>query len=230
MVSLGTTWSGAQEPGGVGESAPKPASGAAEVTFEMVRPGLAVPRFRITVREDGTGSYAGDQVVAPAPTGGGTPSDSPTSHVEREIGVSAGTAAKIFKTARAEKMFAVACASKAKNIADTGQKTLRYAGPDGRGECHYNYSENKGVMVLTDLFVAMGATIEEGRKLEFQHRFDHLGLDAELDSLEQASETGRSVELGTIAPVLRSLAGDTELMERVRLRAAKLLDRAGEGK
>lgn len=199
----------------------------AEVSYQMVREGLAVPRFKIVVREDGSGRYSGEEVVGEA-VGGEEPATK--SHVEREISIGATTTAKIFKAARAERMFNIACASRAKNIADTGAKMLSYSGPDGKGACEYNYSENKDVVMLTDLFLGIGTTIEEGRKLEFKRRFDHLGLDAELDTLTQSNEAGRAVELGTIVPVLRELAGDTELMQRVRLRAAKLLDRASEGK
>jgi len=212
-------------PGGGGAEVASPARTAA-VTFQMVRPGLVVPRLRILLREDGTGSYAGEEVTPPT-TDGRAPT---TSQVAREITVGALTTVKIFRVARAERFFNISCASKAKNIADTGAKTLSYAGPDGKGSCDYNYSENKNVVMLTELFLGIAATIDEGRRLEFKHRFDHLGLDAELDTLTQSNESGRAVELVTIAPVLRQLADDTELMQRVRSRAAKLLDRAGEGK
>jgi hypothetical protein len=206
----------------------KAAGAVATVTYTFDRPGLSVPRFRMTVREDGTGSFAGDEVLA----AGAGPGDArgPTTHVARGITLSAATTAKVFKEARAERYFNVACASRAKNIADTGAKTLSYEGPDGKGSCAYNYSENKDVVMLTELFLAISTTLDEGRRLEFKSRYDRLGLDAELEVLREANDSGRAVELGTIAPVLRQLAGDTEMMERVRLRAAKLLDRAANGR
>ncbi len=60
-----------------------------------------------------------------------------------------------------------------------GRKTLRYSGPDGEGSCVYNFSENKNVVELTDLFQGIVRTLEVGRKLDFDHRFDRLGLDEE---------------------------------------------------
>jgi hypothetical protein len=152
-------------------------------------------------------------------------------HINQQITLSAATTAKVFKLARSLNRFDIACASKAKNIADTGKKTLSYVGPDGRGtSCIYNYSEEKNVTVLTDMFLAIAFTLDEGRKLEFLHRYDRLGLDAEMITLAHEVDEGRAMELGTIAPTLDVIASDTALIQRVRLRAAKLLERSKDQK
>ncbi len=236
-AGLSTGLAGGQERAAVpSEAAPASAAkgGTATVTYQFERPGLAVPRFQVLVREDGTGRYEAEE-AAPALPGpqmgeGQTGAAGSSSHVKRDITISAATTAKIFKAARAERYFGIACASKAKNIADTGTKTLSYEGTDGKGSCTYNYTEKKDISMLTDLFLGIATTLDEGRKLEFKRRYDRLGLDAELDLLAQASESGRALELGTIAPLLRELASDTEMMQRVRLRSAKLLDRAADGR
>ncbi len=221
---------GAQEPDGAGKAvdAAKPAGAVARVTYDFVRPGLPVPRFRIVLAEDGKAHYSGEAVQAAVRDGEGGAST--TSHVERDVRFSPATTGKIFKAAREERFFTGKCASKAKNIADTGAKTLSYEGPDGRGTCTYNYSENKNLVMLTDLFLGIALTIDEGQALEFKHRYDHLGLDAELDELTHLNDAGRAVELVTIAPILQVLDGDAELMQRVRTRAGKLLERADAGK
>ena len=79
-------------------------------------------------------------------------------HIDRPINLNSGTVAKIFKEARSLNHFNVECASKAKNIADTGNKILTYSGPDGSGSCVYNYSENKTVDMLTDIFLGIAYT------------------------------------------------------------------------
>ena len=135
-------------------------------------------------------------------------------------------AAKIFKAARELNEFNGVCASKLKNIADTGKKTLSYSAADGHGSCEYNYSENKGVTMLTDTFMGIAYTLDEGRRLEFLHRYDRLGLDAEMITLSQEVDAGRALELGTIAPTLAAIADDTAVLQRVRLRATKLLEQA----
>jgi hypothetical protein len=194
----------------------------AEVSFQFDRTGLPVPRFTLRIREDGTGSYVADQaeIAATATSMRGQAAQ----HIDRPINLSKETVTKIFKEARAANYFNIECASKAKNIADTGKKTLSYAGADGSGSCLYNYSENKTISSLTDTILAIAYTIDEGRKLEFLHRYDRLGLDAEMISFADEFQAGRALELGTISPTLASIADDTAVIQRVRLRAQKMLE------
>ena len=196
----------------------------AEVIFQFERPGLSVPSFTIRLREDGTGSYQAEQAERAAT--GTLPRREAAQHIDRTLQLSAATVAKIFKAARELHYFDTACASKAKNIADSGKKALSYTGGDGHGSCVYNYSENKSVEMLGSTFIAIAYTMDEGRKLEFLHRYDRLGLDAEMITLTQEADEGRALEFGTISQTLSAIADDMAVMERVRLRAIKLLDEA----
>ncbi|HMF62609.1 MAG TPA: hypothetical protein VK608_00870 [Edaphobacter sp.] len=207
-----------------------PAVLQAEVSFQFERIGLPVPRFTVQVREDGTGRYQADEAAGSSSQSSSAVRYVGEKHIDRSITLSSATVAKIFKAARGLDRFNVACASKAKNIADTGKKTLSYVGADGRGSCTYNYSEIKSVTTLTDTFLAIAFTMDEGRKLDFLHRYDRLGLDAEMTTLMHEMDEGRALELGTIAPSLYAIAGDTALIQRVRLRAAKLLEQTKDDK
>src|SRR5215467_10964568 len=168
------------------KSDPPTASSAktpAEISFQFDRTGLPVPRFTLSLHEDGTGTYKGDQAEIPA-----TPTSmrgQAAQHIDRSINLTPATVSKIFKGARALNYFNVECASKAKNIADTGKKTLTYTGADGSGSCTYNYSEIKTIDTLTNTFLAIAYTLDEGRRLEFLHRYDRLGLDSEMTTLSQ---------------------------------------------
>lgn len=202
---------------------PDPAPAApAQISFHFDRPGLTVPKFILTVNEDASGRYEADQIF-PAQPGS---SIQQTQHIDRKVTLSFATTAHIFAIARELDRFNITCASAAKNIADTGTKTLEYTGEGGNGSCTYNFSENKRVVSLTDLFQAIAVTLDMGRKLDFDHRFDRLGLDAATASLVEEVEAGRAAELGTIYTTLRSIAQDSELLDRVRSRAAKLLRQA----
>jgi hypothetical protein len=194
----------------------------AEVSFQFDRTGLPVPRYTLRLKEDGTGRYQADQaeIAATATSMRGQAAQ----HIDRPVNLSSGTTSKIFKAARAANYFNIECASKAKNIADTGKKTLSYSGADGSGSCTYNYSENKTIGTLTDTFLAIAYTLDEARRLEFLHRYDRLGLDAEMISFGQELEAGRALELGTISPVLAAIVDDTAVIQRVRLRAQKMLE------
>jgi hypothetical protein len=193
----------------------------AEVSFEFERPGLTVPKFTLQIREDGSAHYVADEILTQSRSADYGPSA--LQHIDRQALISRSATAQIFAAARNLNFFNAACASRAKNIADTGKKTLRYTGNNTEGACTYNFSGDKRVAMLTDLFLGIAHTLDVGRKLEFDHRFDRLGLDAEIALLVDDVAAGRAVELGTIAPTLKSIASDSEVLERVRARAVKLL-------
>lgn len=201
---------------------------SAEVTFQFDRPGVPVPRFTLLIHEDGEAKYEAEEKGSAAD--GGTAQYAVAKQVDSTVKLSPATVARIFKTARELSRFDMACESKAKNIANTGKKTLSYDGADGKGSCTYNYSTNKDVQALTDTFLGIAFTMDEGRRLEFLHRYDRLGLDAEITALQQAAEAGRALELGTIAPVLTAIASDNAVMQRVRLQAARMLEQSGSNK
>lgn len=214
----------AQSPGTEVAASAKPA----EVSFQFERAGLQVPRFTLRVNEDGTGSYQADETESPADKGA-VQYASPK-HIDSTLKLTEPTVEKIFKAARELGRFDMTCETKSKNIANTGKKTLSYTGADGAGSCTYNYSDNKQVAMLTDTFLFIAFTLDEGRRLEFLHRYDRLGLDEEMNELVQAVKAGHALELGTIAPVLTSIAGDGAVMQRVRSQATKLLEQAGSNK
>jgi hypothetical protein len=194
------------------------------ISFHFERKGLPVPEFTIQIHEDGSGTY--QAAVVESSLSEDSTQVSPPQHVERTMTVTPATVAMIFKAAHELKNFDVACASKAKNIADTGTKTLTYAGPDGAGSCVYNYSQNKNVATLTDTFQGIAYTMDEGRRLEFLHRYDRLGLDAEMSRFAEEAQAGRALELSMIEPTLTAIVRDMALIQRVRLQAAKMLAQA----
>ena len=208
---------------------PQPAAAAgkasqATVTFKFDRDGLPVPHYTLVVREDGSGTYRAEEVERRS-------ADSAlqqvsTKVVDRPMRLTPETTEKIFQTARALNHFDMFCGTKLKNIADTGKKILSYDGADATGTCTYNYSDDKTVTMLTELFYGVAYTMDVGRRLDFERRFDRLGLDAELIALERAATDKNALELGNIAPTLRTIAGDGEVMQRVRVRAGKLLEQS----
>jgi hypothetical protein len=184
------------------------------VTLTFERKGLPVPRFQFTVSDDGTAVYEGEELLEnqaqPQPFRSG-------------ITISSATTAHIFALSGQLHHFNMPCASKAKNVADSGTKSLIYTAADGAGSCTFNYSENKDVQAITEIFQAIAETMDRGRELDHLHRFDRLGLDAAMKFLADEVAAGHALEVGTIAPSLHSIATDTDLMQRVRARAEALL-------
>lgn len=184
----------------------------ADVRFDFERPALQIPKFTLDVNEAGAGTYTAEDA-----------STQPPQQIHREFLLTAATTRKIFALARAAHLSPQICASKARNVADTGKKQLTFSASGAVYSCTYNYSESKDVQALTDIFQGISETIDLGRRLDFLHRFDRLGLNDAIAFLNQEVSAGQALELGTIAPTLRSLASDAEVMQRVRSRAAALL-------
>lgn len=119
------------------------------------------------------------------------------------------------------------CETKAKNIAKTGEKTIRYEIADKTAECTFNYSDDAGLMGAAATFQAIAETMHRGKQLEHDLRYDRLGLDADMQQLVAAQKDGSAIEIENIAPVLQALVQDDHVIDRVRRRAARLLQDAG---
>jgi hypothetical protein len=139
---------------------------------------------------------------------------------------------KIFELAKKANYFQGNLEAKSKNLAKTGQKTLEYHGksPDGgqtvTGSATYNYSPNTDVEELTRLFQAIATTLDFGRKLAFQYRFDKLGMDARLKSLQDLQASHYAEEMQAIEPILQKIASDPNMMHINRVTAKQLLHSA----
>jgi hypothetical protein len=75
-------------------------------------------------------------------------------------------------------------------------------------------------------FQAIAETMQIGATLQHLHRFDRLGLDAEMDTLAAEAKEGNAIEMQNIAPTLQSIVDDERVIERVRRKAARLLQPA----
>ena len=196
-----------------------PLSGADSLTFSIEREGQPANQFAIQLdRTTGRGFY-GKKTTASDPG----------------IGASAGSATPIFVGQPVLKQLLASlpaitqhrCESHSHNLAQTGKKTLRFSHDDAVAECTFNYSDDERVNNAAALFLALAETMDFGERLANKLRFDRLGLDSTMDDLRSAVKDGRAVEIGNIAPVLRSIESDERVLERVRREAASLLEGAG---
>ena len=201
-------------------SAPVPKEVAMKATgvasFTLDWPDAAVPHWSIEVGEEigdkSSGRY--DEL------GGGAQASARTT---QPITVTRATSERLrapYKT-----VVSGNCETKAKHIAQTGTKRLAYTmdGSDVWSSCTFNFSDDAAVMDAAAAFQAIAETLQYGARLQHEHRFDRLGLDAEMDSLISENKDGRAIELQNIAPVLQSIVDDDRVIDRVRRKAARLL-------
>lgn len=202
----------------------------ARITFHFERPGMDVLEYNFLLREDGTGNYEATVAKDPVQHSGSLYAEQtaaqPPAHFSGLYTLPGALTSRIFSQVRAADHLTKDCASKVKNIANTGIKTLSYTGPEGSGSCVYNYSADKSVSAVTDTFQAMFLTVNSGRLLAYDERFDRLGLDHDMNYLVQALKEGRAEAPGLIAPELKSLVSNEQVMQRVRRNASVLLDKA----
>lgn len=191
----------------------------AQIRFTYENPKLQPQKYVVTVDEDGSGHFlseVGPPVKNDADNVPVGPQDRPI-HISREL------RQEIFAVARKNKLFAIACDGREKNVAFQGSKTLEYEGPEGKGSCTYNWSKSSQIEKLTDQFESVATTLEEGAKLQRQYEHGRLSLDMEMEFLEQMVHEGRAIEVENIAPILTALAGDEAILQRVQRRARALL-------
>jgi hypothetical protein len=200
-------------------ASPSPTA-SAQVTFAFEDAQLDPTTYNLLIREDGSGHYQSTPGPAPAPNAIDGVAGAP---VARDIKVRDPLLSAFFQTARSHRLFATACDAPGSHVAFTGKKTVSYTGPDGHGECTFNWSRDQQLNQLAADLMAIAYTIDEGRRLATEHVHSRLSLDAELEALQDALKDRRALEIENISSELESIANDEAVMNRARNRARALL-------
>lgn len=195
---------------------PAPAVQAASVTYAVESEQRDPARFSLAVDLVGHAVYQADE--APGEEG------EPREPYRAEFEVSPATRDRIFGLAQATGYFEGDFEFRKHRIAQTGRKTLTYRDGMRTTSTTLNWSENKQIQQLIDIFESIALTQSLARRLALQRRFDKLGLDATLKRMEQLRRSNFLGELQAIAPLLRQIAADRGVMKLARDRANRLLD------
>jgi len=198
-----------------------PAQGEPDTTLRMVysNPGITPSFWSLVLRPDGSAHFHSERGdTAPFPPHGMEPTI-----VDRDIRLNADFAGRVFDTVRRHNLLRDARCESHLKVAFQGWKKLTYSGPDGSGGCEFNYSRDKEIQTLGDSLVAVASTVVEGARVELLLLHDPLGLDHEMEFIQDGVRDGRLQQMCAIREVLERLAGDSAVMERVRRRAQTLL-------
>lgn len=192
------------------------------VRFHFERPGVEVPVYTVALNADGTGTYSEETGSMKAPE---SAAEGETAARSSTIHVSTAVLDKLLKAKGSvgEK----GCETRLKHIANTGRKTVTYSDKGTPLTCTFNFSDAPALNEVAATFIALAETLQAGERLAAKHRFDRLGLDPEMQSLVEEVRAGRAIEVGNIGPVLRSIADDDRVIDRVRRSAARLLQDSG---
>jgi hypothetical protein len=185
---------------------------------DFSNPGLTPAKWTLVLHADGSAHFHTDpgaitaaelHMIQPAA-------------VDRDVQLSRQYADHVFATVHHHNLLNEDCESHLK-VAFQGWKKMSYSGPDGEGSCEFNYSKSKDIQALGESLVAVASTIVEGARLELLLQHDPLGLDKEMDFLQEAADDGRLQQMCAIQGILTKLVEDPDVMERVRRRARHLL-------
>jgi hypothetical protein len=188
----------------------------ATVTYLFDWPqGVPWTKFFIDVQSDGRAHFNG----TPHPEA----NNSDTDPVQQDFIMVPGNRERIFELTQKLNYFQGDMDAHIKHIAQTGQKTLQYQSPQAHWTATFNWSQNPDVKELLQLFTGVATTIDYGRKLEFQYRFDKLGMAQCLKELEQLKADHDVAELHLINPILQKIADDPNVMNIARESAQRLL-------
>ena len=215
LVILLTTGLVARTPSLESQRADNPA--VATVTFTFDWPSFQPHHYSISV--DSTGSAAYESLTAEG-TAGQNVAGEP---YELKFTISEGARNRIFELAKQANYFNGDFDFKKHKVAFSGTKTLAFADGQKKYQTTYNWSENSTIQELTTLFAGISNTQESGQHLQQLLRYDKLGLNQELERMEDMSKMHALAEIQSIAPVLQQLASDTSVMNIARQRAQRLL-------
>jgi hypothetical protein len=186
---------------------------------DFSNPALTPSKWTLVIHADGSAHFHSD-------AGAIAPKDVQTIEplsVDKDVRLSEDYTDRVFQLVRKHhELLDDSCESHMK-VAFQGWKKLSYAGPEGNGSCEFNYSKDKDIQGLGESFVAVASTILEGARLELLLQHDPLGLDKEMQYLQDATGDGRVQQLCAIRGILEKLEEDPAVMERVRKRARTLL-------
>lgn len=103
------------------------------------------------------------------------------------------------------------------------KKTLTAWSPQGQTTCSFVTAEDPTVSAAANALTAMIETAQAGKRLDRDHHSERLALEGELDSFAADVQSGKAIEVPMIAPVLKSIVDDDTVIDRLRQKAAALL-------
>jgi hypothetical protein len=149
--------------------------------------------------------------------------------VHKQFKLAPAECQQVFDLAKTANYFNGDFEFKKHKVAYSGDQWLGYFAPGVSHRTHFTFSQNPSIQQLSHLFRGISATLEWEAKLQHQRRYDRLGLNESLNQMEQQAKNGWLKDLDVIAPLLRELAQDPQVMNIARQRAQRLLQMAQAG-
>jgi len=193
------------------------------VIFDLNFPGAVPSHYTVAVNASGDAAYQsdGDQTNPGPDQSNGDP------NVVVRFTMSEAARTRVLHLAQKLNYFSGNFDYTRNRVANTGAKTLVFADPTRHNTATYNYSQNPDIQELTRFFQSVSTTLEYGRKLERDLRYDKLDLPNQLQQMVNDAQQKELGELQAIVPVLQKISGDASVMRIARVNSDRLLAMAG---
>jgi hypothetical protein len=191
------------------------AADPATITFSLDFPNSDPDHYSITVQADGRAAYESSGKIS-------SDSDDRQTY-QTEFTLTDATRAQIFDLAARSNYFSGKVDTGNKKLAFTGAKKLTYTDGQKNSSAIYNYSSQPTIQQITLLFQGISSTLEFGRRLAYDHRYQKLALDAELKHMEAEATAGELSELQSVKPILQAIYDDQSVINVVRARAQRII-------
>jgi len=192
------------------------AADPATVTFSLDFPNSVPEHYTISIASNGQAHYACTAKISDQ--------SEDRDNYSSDFTISDASRAHIFELASQAKYFSGNIDSGNHKLAFTGKKKLAYTDGQRNSAAEYNYSTVPAVQQLTVLFENMATTLEYGRRIVYEHRYQKLALDDELKQMEDQARNGTLGELQAVKPILQKVYDDPSVMNMVRARAQRIMD------
>jgi hypothetical protein len=190
---------------------PQAAPVPAKLTYSRVFKGSNPEYLRLTVDSKGSGTFEGHKIdEAQRP---------------RSFQLSAATTEHLFNLAAQLDNFHSLSLESHKKVANLGQKTLTYEQGEDVNRVAFNFTENRSARELVDIFEAMGAVEEHISALEFEMKYDPLGLSQELSQIQSELDNKSLTDPQILIPTLETIARSSRFLHLAQVRAQQIIER-----
>jgi hypothetical protein len=190
---------------------PQAPSVPAKLTYSKIFKGSTPEFLLITVDSKGLGSFEGqklDEAQSPRP-----------------LQLSSGTTERIFALAGKLHNFQSLDLESHRKVANLGQKTFTYQQGDDVNRVVFNHTENRLASELVDIFEKVGAVEEHISALEYEMKYDPLGLSQELLQIQIELNHQSLDEAKLMVPTLEEIAHNSRFLHLAQVRAQQIIDR-----
>jgi hypothetical protein len=194
---------------------PQAAGVPPKLTYSRTLKGSTPEYLAIIVDSKGSGTYEGhklDEARRPRP-----------------IQLSPGTTERIFTLAGQLHNFQSVDLESRKKVANLGEKTFTYQQGDDVNRVVFNYTENRIARELVDLLEAVGMVEEHIAALEFDMKYDPLGLSQELLQIQTELNNKSLVDPEMLIPTLEKIAHGSRFLHLAQVRAQQIIERVRPG-